>query len=246
MVIKINSATTSDFAIYQIDGYTDRDSTKVRISQDFCIKSVENYCRKYGIDYIRINTHPNRYNHSLKIDYHRLISGLEYKKLLYLDCDIIIGHDAPNIFDTVDCDVIAGCAFNDHRLAYCKSEILKKFPDLDKGHTFYGYNGGVLLYNLLSPNIRKLFTIDSNILDIKDDEIILMYNLMKYNISSDTLDPKWNFRGITDSNLEYALKENYYIHLCVGSYHTNGYHKNASHDLRDIQEVLKKYYGDLK
>lgn len=237
MAININSATISDFAIYQIDGYIDRDSIKVRIAQDFCIKSVENYCRKYGIDYIRINTHPNRYNHSLKIDYHRLISGLEYKKLLYLDCDIIIGHDAPNIFDTVDCDVIAGCAFNDNRLAYCKSEILKKFPDLDTGNIFYGYNGGVLLYNL-SSDIRKLFTIDEDILDLKDDEIILTYNLIKYNIQSNILDSRWNFRGVTSFNLENELKKNYYIHLCVGSYHENGYHKHIKDNLRDIQQVL--------
>ena len=111
----------SEFAIYQIDGYSDRTSLAVQIEHEFCIKSVEKYCKKYNIDYFRININHKRYTHSAKIAYHKSITSTDYQQILYLDCDIIVSQDAPNIFSTISCQTITGCPFNDARLAQCKS-----------------------------------------------------------------------------------------------------------------------------
>ena len=68
------------------------------------IPKINDYCYKYNINLTEINENINNYKypHWCKLDVLKQFLDSNYKRCLYIDVDIIIKNDPPNIFDSYE------------------------------------------------------------------------------------------------------------------------------------------------
>jgi lipopolysaccharide biosynthesis glycosyltransferase len=174
---------------------------------DVCVNSVREYAKRIGVDFIERNSIQD-HRMSNKNDYENIIMEKfyiytllrYYDRILYLDADILIKKDAPDIFKDYSDENYAylynEVKFND--VQYDKQiEVVKNLYDIKwpKKEHYDFYNAGVML---VSKNQRKLFEylkddyFKFNDLPMIVDEPYLHYNIYKYNIPIKELDKRYN------------------------------------------------------
>lgn len=230
---------TSDYAVCVIPA-NDSAMELLDITRD----SIKSYAKKCGADYIELtgDQHPD-WPMANKYRVHRVTST--YKKTLYLDCDILVTEDAPDIFQSTPNDVIS--AYDEYEdwkvkdnVVWIKNQqemIFRKFlddeytPNYIKNGAFLEpksmINGGVLVIpKKLSDYFRqpdkqypKQWCFDQNLLTL----ILPKDKLFK-------LDKKYNCT-YNSNNFYSSHKEAYFIHV---------------NDLRRDEERRKSLLTSLK
>ena len=96
--------------IYQID-FHDRNprwATYYEAMKKYTIPSAKRYAAKIGADYISINEPVDEINHikniyaqsvAMKLFLFREFLKTDYDRLLFLDCDILVKGESPDIFE---------------------------------------------------------------------------------------------------------------------------------------------------
>jgi hypothetical protein len=211
---------------------------------DITRDSIKSYAKKCGADYIELSGDQHPYwPMANKYRLHKITST--YKKTLYLDCDVLVTENAPDIFQSTPDDAIS--AYDEYEnwkvkrnVEWIKTEqemILRKFlddeytPNYIKNGAFLEpksmINGGVLVIpKKLSDYFRqpdkqypKQWCFDQNLLTL----ILPKDKLFK-------LDKKYNCT-YNSNNFYSSHKEAYFIHV---------------NDLRRDEERRKSLLTSLK
>lgn len=175
---------------------------------DVCVNSIKEYAKRIGVDFIERNSIQD-HKLSNEIDYENIIMEKfyirellnYYDRVLYLDADILIKKDSPDIFKEYS-DVNYLYKYNEikfNNVQYDKQiEIARRLYNINwsksNGHYDF-YNAGVML---VSKAQKKVFNYNEdnyfvfNELPMIVDEPYLHYNIFRYNIPIKELDKKFN------------------------------------------------------
>jgi len=164
----------------------------------------ESYCNNYGFDLVIIN--------KVKIDgcafnlekfqIYDLLN--KYDRIAYLDADVIVHPNAPNVFDEVPEDMIGAIYDNSHNDKNAPSQksldemktVQSKLGTIPNWNTEY-INSGVMVVSkchqqlFTHPEYRKKFNSKYK------DQTLLNWNLQKHKFKIHRLDSKFNAMGIT-------------------------------------------------
>lgn len=173
----------------------------------------------------------------------------DYDRVLYLDADVVVKPNSPNIFETYPSDRF--CIFktevkwNSKMRRYMEegknflSEDLESYERIKsylEKNKYYAKNAGVIL---ASKKFKHCFQrpIQEIKVGVHRDQLWQNYLLIKYNIDTLDLGDEWNFRRpfkkIDRIELAYSSKK-YFIHFTERSC-LNG-HQSKNH----IKEFVKK------
>jgi lipopolysaccharide biosynthesis glycosyltransferase len=202
---------------------------------DDCFKSIKSYAEKCGADLIsrysiqdhKLSDEKNYKNIIMEKFFMRDLLSC-YDRVLYVDADILIKNDAPNIFDYYD----------NQGYVYMYNEIKFNGVQYDKqvknasalyninwtktGEHYDFFNAGVMLVNKFQ---KRLFTYDPDDYFIFDDlpmlvdEPYLHFNLFKYNIPIQEMDKRFN-------TMVYFEDDGWFLHFA---------------NVLDRKERIKKY-----
>ena len=200
---------------------------------EITIPRMNNYCSKYNLNFIVI-----RDNHFKHPAYNKLLIKNyinDFDRILYIDLDVIIRNDAPNIFDIVPDDKFG--IFNEEYLHICNCG--KETIDLYNNYTSNNikwngeyYNTGVMLFN--KDNIKILNDDIPLLEEYYADQGFINYQIHKYNI--ECFDIGFQFNGLNNPSIvgEERLKNSYFIHSNGGNTF-----KNKSESLKyEIDNVI--------
>lgn len=194
-------------------------------------QTIKAYADKIGADFIVLDQLGNhKYPHFIKFDLDNLLST--YDRVLYVDTDIVIRDDAPNLFDIVP----------ENKLG-----ILQEFPCTSRDPVFVSflnkqgyegkwnnryYNTGVMV---LSKSVRNIFTLDSEEFFHFGEQTYINYNICRFNVDIHSLD--WKFNRMNSHN-EYTKEwrfSAYFMHYAAYLGHPN--------TVELVKDIIKK---DLK
>ncbi|MEX1026466.1 MAG: hypothetical protein WD049_00440 [Candidatus Paceibacterota bacterium] len=178
---------------------------------------IENYARRVGADLkVLMGDHHPGWPMANKWRIQPFVA--KYERTLYLDVDVFISPDAPNIFDAVPknrfglFDEFADTRFNvpgnwiqKEGNAICDSQ---GWPRIQ---LTWSANGGVLLFpkwasDLYAPpekKVKKYWCLDQGLLTLQ---------LERFQIQPHFLDRKWN-HGFVGSQFWRGIKDAYFVHL---------------------------------
>lgn len=196
-------------------------------------QSIQDYAEKCGADYIELegDQHPD-WPMANKYRVHKVAKT--YKKTLYLDCDVVVKPEVPNIFDETPDDKISACCdfslfkkWGDTHWITREQEIIvhkmfdQKHPNMHNGQFKASamLNGGVMvipqecadLYQQPEKEYPRQWCFDQHYLSLTIPQDRLY-----------PLDPKWNNRTVSPANRkEYnvstefweQLEDCYFIHV---------------------------------
>lgn len=181
------------------------------------LNTVRHYAKKIGADLI-VQTkkkihHPHYVPHMEKFNLSKLLE--KYDRVLYVDSDILITKNAPNIFDKYP-DTNAVYMFNQAQIkSYNKplsriKDITGKKMDFwyKKNNRLAYFNTGVIL---ASRPHRKYFTLGKDYFDYIFEQGYINYKLMKHHVPIKELDTKFN-RLVR----MYKEKKGYFLHYITG------------------------------
>ena len=145
------------------------------------IPKIKNYCNKYNIHLNEINENINsyKYPHWCKLDVLKKFLDSDYERCLYMDIDIIIKNDPPNIFDNYNggLGIVTDLEHNNHYWSDHKCYLyLKNY-----------YNTGVFL---IDRHTAKIIYNHSKNFDINTLMYLKSYEQPYLNIWIDQLDLK--------------------------------------------------------
>lgn len=196
----------------------------------YTLPLIEDYSKKVNSDFIVLNKPDCKYHTCNKYQIGNFLN--EYKRVLYLDADIVIKPNSPDIFSKNP--LVGFCVFETERLW---NNLMKKYlsqmePHLSnessflrcktfiENNRFYAKNAGVIL---VSSEFKHCF--ERPIYEIQigahRDQIWQNYLILKNNISIHKLEECWNFRFPykNKKRVEGAFdKNNYFIHFTEDSY----------------------------
>lgn len=226
--------------LLQLDYYENTSTKKYSVLKEYCQPTVKKYALENNMDYyclVRPAKHMPTYNEKIKLYQDIFIHSQysEYDQILYLDLDILIKRDSPNIFD-ISFEHLAGCLATKNRyengISYTQN-ILKNNHD-----NFYSLincsirpNGGVLAFNKSRIN-NAIFS--PNLEDILEDEMYLSYKIAYKDLSFTIMSSKWNCRNLI--NNDHA----YFIHLLTNLFNDDGIDDTRGIELISTTERLLK------
>jgi len=208
--------------------------------------SFETYCKKYGIDYLRITNpklgfkHPTWERFDLWID---RSWWNKYDRILYVDSDVFALPHAPNVFNEYpDLDTFKGARYEKYRngtAEQCK-EITKNidlFQDISGEDIKTKFiQPGVFMLNKkctedMLPYIKKY----KDVIDKKiDDGMFLNYCIVKSGVSYKDMMSQWNFKN--NGCEKFNKKFTYFLHAAGGKKHKKG----------NMWKVLSDLYPEIK
>lgn len=171
--------------------------------------TLKTYANRINADFICINEESET-PHWEKLKLYDLL--VKYDRIIYLDTDIIIRDDCPNLFDIIPIEKIG--MFNEGRfspreasLREAYNEYNKQFPI--KWNSSY-YNTGVMV---LSRRHRHLFFPPTKIVNMGMlEQGYLNMLIIDQNIQIEELDYKFNRMTIMDEYTGITRKDSYIIH----------------------------------
>lgn len=170
----------------------------------------ESYAKKIGADYLNITEFNTKYITQKwnKFHIHDLLS--KYKRILYLDIDIIIREDAPNLFEIVPENKLG--MFNEGRYV-SRSEFVEQASE------YYGepiknwngkfYNSGVMVISRIHKNIFKL---PKGIDFVETDQPFINLRIINDKIDMFDLDYRYNRMDILDKFCGISRLDSYFVH----------------------------------
>jgi hypothetical protein len=201
-------------------------------AEQYSSHSFQIYCKKHGIDYIKITKpklgfkHPTWERFDLWIDQSWRD---QYDRILYVDSDVFVLPHATNIFDEYpDLDTFKAAVYKKYRQGtpeQCK-EITKDIS------LFNDINGEDIKTKFIQPGvfmlnkkcIEDMLPYISQYKDITDDKIddgmFLNYCIVKSGVSYKDMMPQWNFKN--NGCEKFNKKSTYFLHAAGGKKHKKG------------------------
>ncbi len=176
----------------------------------FTHKSIEMYAKKIGADFLNITENNDNFivQKWQKFQIFNLLN--QYNRIIYVDTDLIIREDCPNLFDIVPEDKIG--MFNEGKYAQRLRYIQEASEFYDKELLNWNgkfYNSGVMV---ISRYHKQLFKLPPSTDEIKTDQayINLMIHVDKYDIFD--LDYRFNRMDLLDKYIGISRLDSYIVH----------------------------------
>lgn len=170
--------------------------------------SISSYAKKIGADFIVIDEKTDGLPHYLKFKLNKLLK--KYDRIMYIDTDIIVREDSPNIFDEVPADCVG--VFEEGRFAerangmnYFLQENGIDPKTWDKKY----YNTGVMVVSKEHANMFIKPLVEHNHF-FEQSYINLLFSVFKTKIHS--LDYKFNRMYIMDKLTGEERHDSYFLH----------------------------------
>jgi len=229
------------YCIVQLDYYKDRNTKKYSIFKNVFQPSVERYAKKYKIDYKIITYQADYFPHhaeKVKIFKDIVLNYTEYNNVLFLDLDVFVTSCSPNIFDSIECQHIAGCIASYERLLFGINLTQHKLQNSNNNLSALGSrtvrpNSGVVLFNL--TKIPKQ-AFHANEEDILEDEMFLAYKFAYRNLCYQIIPYQWNHRDL------FSLDNAYFIHALSNLFDDNGMDSKRNIHLEDVVNRIHSVY----
>lgn len=153
------------------------------------------YAERYGMNHYEFFGESNQFSGREKLIIYDLFRFTNIEWLLFLDSDILINKDAPNILDT----------YNDPNKIYMfeeninDSEKFSKEIQLidskleDKGLERYFNSGVILVHKTIGDQICNYINEEKFFEGVWFEQAFLNYIISKYEIPVEPLDRKWNW-----------------------------------------------------
>lgn len=176
----------------------------------FTLPSIKRYADKIGADFINVTDfNPNYITQKWNKFYiYELLNT--YKRILYLDVDLIIREDCPSLFDIVPETKLG--MFNEGRYAP-RLEYLEQASDyykevLPKWDGKF-YNSGVMVISRIH---KQIFKLPKGIDFVETDQPYINLRIQKDKIEMFDLDYKYNRMDILDSFCGISRLDSYIVH----------------------------------
>jgi lipopolysaccharide biosynthesis glycosyltransferase len=174
------------------------------------LPSIEKYAKKINADFFNIDQ-PNpkfitqKWN---KFHIHELLN--QYKRILYLDIDLIIREDAPNLFEIVPEDKLG--MFNEGRYS-------SRFEYVEQASEYYGepvkkwngkfYNSGVMV---ISRRHKSIFKEPKGVHIVETDQPYINLRIINDKVEMFDLDFRYNRMDILDKFCGISRLDSYIVH----------------------------------
>lgn len=197
--------------------------------------TIKNYADKIGADFIVIDTETQT-PHWEKFSLYKYLK--KYKRIIFLDTDIIVRPDTPNLFDIVPYNKIG--MFNEGKYAYRRDALEQVFEAYEKKNLFPKnwdssyYNTGVMVFSRFHMDLFKSPEIKHGLKYFEQSYINLRLILDKYEIFS--LSYKFNRMCVMDE-LTGDPRENSYINHYAGEIYFRGF----SYILNNMTYIVNKW-----
>ena len=231
------------YTIFQLDSYKDRSTDKYQFLINDCIPTVKNYCSAYGIEYNYIKydiDHKFTYKEKINL-FIDIANNKNYKKSLFLDLDIYIAKNSPNIFN-INFEHMAGCLAMNYRLQEGIDHVKECLSNQISNKEYFRLlncsirpNGGVILFNneKIDDNLFAIDHIENNLFE---DEVFISYKIANRNLIFSIIPDIWNNRNIDMIN----INNSYFTHILSHSFFDNsGYDNKRNLNMKQISEILK-------
>lgn len=174
------------------------------------LPSIKKYAKKIGADFVNITeNHPEFITQKWNKFYiHELLN--KYKRILYLDVDIIVREDCPDLFELVPEDKLG--MFNEGRFA-------PRFEFLQQASEYYGeplkkwngafYNSGVMV---ISRRHKQIFKLPKGFDYVETDQPWINLRINNDKVQMHELDWKFNRMDIIDKFIGISRLDSYIVH----------------------------------
>ena len=174
------------------------------------LPSIKKYAEKIGADFLNV-TEFNKYYITQKWNKFLIAELLnEYKRIIYVDIDILIRDDCPNLFEIVPNDKLG--MFNEGRYA-------PRLEFLEQASEYYGeplkkwngkfYNSGVMV---ISRMHKKVFKLPKGIDFVETDQPYINLRILNDEIKMFDLDFRYNRMDILDKFCGISRLDSYIVH----------------------------------
>ena len=172
--------------------------------------SIQAYAKKIGADYLNINEFNPHYITQKwnKFHIHEMLN--KYKRIIYLDIDILVREDTPNLFEIVPENKLG--MFNEGRYT-------ARFEFLEQASEYYGeplrtwngkfYNSGVMVISRIHKNIFKLPKGQDF---VETDQPYINLRILNDKVEMFDLDYKFNRMDILDRFCGISRLDSYIVH----------------------------------
>lgn len=176
----------------------------------YTLSYLENYAKKIGADFLNVDEHNPEYITQKwnKFLIHKLLN--DYKRIIYLDIDMIIREDCPNLFDVVPETQLG--MFNEGRYT-------ARFEYLEQASKYYNeplkkwngkfYNSGVMV---ISRKHKQIFKLPKGIDFVETDQPFINLRILNDGIDMFDLDWKFNRMDILDKFCGISRLDSYIVH----------------------------------
>lgn len=176
----------------------------------YTLPSIKKYATKIGSDFLNITEHDQNYitQKYHKFHIHELLN--KYKRILYLDVDLIIREDTPNLFDIVPSDKLG--MFNEGRYS-SRGEFMDQASEyyqepLKKWNGKF-YNSGVMV---VSRQHKQIFKLPKGVDYVETDQPYINLRINNDKIEMFELDFKFNRMDILDKFIGISRLDSYIVH----------------------------------
>jgi len=176
------------------------------------LPSIKKYAKKINADFLNINEHdPNYITQKWnKFHIHELLN--KYKRILYLDIDLIVREDTPNLFDIVPEKQLG--MFNEGRFAP-RFEYIEQaseyYKEPIKVKTWNGkfYNSGIMVISRIH---KQMFKLPRGFDFVETDQPYLNLRIINDKVEMCDIDFKFNRMDILDKFIGISRLDSYIVH----------------------------------
>ena len=176
------------------------------------LPSIKKYAKKINADFLNINEHDPDYITQKwnKFHIHELLN--KYKRIIYLDIDLIVREDTPNLFDIVPENQLG--MFNEGRYA-------PRFEYIEQASVYYNepikvktwngkfYNSGVMIISRIH---KQMFKLPKGFDFVETDQPYLNLRIINDKIEMCDIDYKFNRMDILDKFIGISRLDSYIVH----------------------------------
>jgi len=171
---------------------------------------IKKYADKIGADFLNINEFNRQYITQKWNKFHIYDLLSKYKRILYLDIDILVRDDAPNLFDIVPESKLG--MFNEGR-------YVPRGEFIEQASEYYGepikkwngkfYNSGVMV---ISRKHRNVFKLPKGVDYVETDQPYINLRITNDNVEMYDLDFRYNRMDILDKFCGISRLDSYFVH----------------------------------
>lgn len=177
---------------------------------EYTLPFIKRYAEKINADFININKFDSQYITQKwnKFHIHELLN--KYKRILYLDIDMIIREDCPNLFEIVPENKLG--MFNE-------GKYVPRFEFLEQASEYYKeplkkwngkfYNSGVMVISRIH---KPIFKLPRGIDFVETDQPYINLRILNDKVEMFDLDFKFNRMDILDKHCGINRLDSYIVH----------------------------------
>ena len=176
----------------------------------YTLPSIKKYAKRIGADFINITEKdPNYITQKWnKFHIHELLN--KYKRIIYLDIDLIVREDTPNLFEVVPENKLG--MFNE-------GAYVPRFEFLEQASAYYGeplkkwkgkfYNSGVMV---ISRMHKQIFKMPKGVNFVETDQPYINLRILNDDVSMFDLDYRYNRMDLLDKFIGISRLDSYIVH----------------------------------